>query len=750
MWFRRIRLTILTLRPVGGVAFVSALLLWMAPPPVARAQVDAARAYLERGLAAAAAGDTAAALAQLREAVRRAPKMAEAHYQLARLHAARASAVEGDFQDRVAAERALQKALELDPKNPLYLLELGKLKLKQHVRVDALRLFNRALGEATKREDEALRAEVHYQIGAVYEMWYEALAHKHMTPILRAPPVADRGLHPLDPVSEYINDYLDQAPEVEGAGWVERDIMMEHYRAALRYDPGHMQAATRLLGVLYDDGRLTECLSIVRQLVARQPDRAEPYLFLGLVYHSQGRENEATEAFVRGLALLGEEDRRAIEDLSEILRRKEAERYGALHPEARQEFERKFWSITDPLYLTEANERWLEHVARAVYADLRFAAPEFGLRGWETERGIVYIRYGQPARIAVFAAGVADQGDPYRVGQQTIVWTYGRQGPTFVFQRRPGYRDARFAGEYAQLAADYRYELPAIHRVPSLPVLFDIPVQVARFRGVEPDEGVVEIHAGVPLDSLSEGTDVKGRNLELGFFLLDPDGRAVERRVRMLPVPRSAEVAAKLVQVRSWRLILPADSFYYVGVEARDPLSWRAATARDTFTAWGFERGRLQLSDILLADFLDPVTENPLTRDELRIRPNPGLQYEMGTPLYIYYEVYDLRPDSLGFAAYDVTLSVRVKSLTRERGFAQLLGKLADAWGFSIVGDDRVEVKFGRELRLDDRDRVPGWYRVELQETPPGEYEIRLQVRDRESGATALRTRHFTVVKPGS
>ncbi|MBI4513528.1 MAG: GWxTD domain-containing protein [Gemmatimonadetes bacterium] len=732
------------------IAFASTLFLWIASPAAASAQVDVARAHLERGLAFASAGDTTAALAALREAVRRAPRMAEAHYQLARLHLVRASAVESDFKDRLAAENALQKALELDPNNPRYLVELGKVKLKQQVRVDALRLFNRALGAAAKQGDASLLADLHYEIGAIYEMWYEGMAHKHLAPLLRGPPPADRGLHPDERVSEFINEYLDQAPEVEGSGWLERDNMMEHYRAALRHDPGHMGAATRLLGVLYDDGRFTEYLALVQGFLARAPDRAEPYLFLGLGYHAQGRENDATEAFERGLAFLPEEDRLAIEDLSEILRRKEGEQYQALDAGARQEFERRFWSITDPLYLTEANERWLEHIARAVYADLRFAAPEFGLRGWETERGIIYIRYGRPARIAVFAASATDQGDRYRLGQQTIVWTYGRNGPTFIFQRQPGYRTARFAGEHEQLAADYRYQQPAFYKIPSLPVLFRIPVQVARFRGVEPEEAVVEIHAGIPLDSLSEGVDVKGRNLEVGFFLLDPEGRAVERRVRTLPVARAAEVGAELVRVRSWRLILPPDSFYYVGVEARDPLSWRAATARDTFTAWRFERGPLQLSDILLADFVDPITESPLMRDELRIRPNPALRYEAGAPLYVYYEVYDLEPDSLGFATYDVTLAIRVKSITRGGGFAQLLGKLADAWGFSIVGDDRVEVKFSREVKLDDRDRVPGWYRVELQEAPAGEYDIRLEVRDRQSGATAIRARSFTVGKRDS
>lgn len=726
-------------------ASVLALVLWWAATPQGRAQ-EAARTHVERGLAAASTGDTAAALYELREAVRRDPKLADAHYHLARLHLARAGAVEGDFEDRIAAQRSIQKALSLEPSNPLYLLELGKLKLKQQIRVDALRLFNRALSEARAGGDLAILAEVHYHIGTIYEMWYESLAHKRLKPILRGPPAAEAWQHPETGVSEYVNNYLDEAPEVENSGWLERDIMIEHYRAALRHDPGHVETATRLLGHLYDEGRLTEYLALAEPMVRRAPERAEPHLFLGLGYHAMGREVEATEAFRRGLDLLPEADRQAIESLAPVLRRKDARTYEALDAESRLEFESRFWAITDPLYLTEANEHWIEHIARAAYADLRFGAPEMGLRGWETDRGVIYIRYGRPERIGHFSPELHSSGDPYRIGQRTIVWSYGRDAPTFVFQQRPGYRHAVFAGDYEQWAAEYRHLQPAAYRIPSLPVVLEIPVQVARFRGAAENEAVVEVHAAIPVDGLGRGLDLEKRELETGLFLLEPGGRMVERRIREIAL--EAGDRSEIPGRRSWRLILPPDSFYHLGVEARDPLSWRAATARDTFTARRFAAGALQISDILLADFLHPQVEQPSERAELEIRPNPRRVYEPGHPVYLYYEIYDLQPDSAGYAAFDVALGVKVTRLDRGGGFANLLGLLADAWGFSIVGDDRVEVRFAREVWIGDRDRTIGWYEIDLGEAPPGEYEVRIEVTDRQTRQTARQERAFKVVKP--
>ncbi len=723
-----------------------ALALWLSLSSQADGQETTPQEHVERGLAAASAGDTAAALYELQEAVRIEPKSADAHYYIARLYVARASAVESDFGDRMAAERALEKALSADPANPLYLLELGKLKLKQHIRVDALRLLKRSVGEAKRRGDPAVLGEVHYQMGTIYEMWYEALAFKRMRPILRGPPAAEGWQFGEMRISEYVNNYLDDSPEVSESGWLERDIMMEHYRSALRYEPSHVRAATRLLGHLYDDDRFTEYLSIAEPLAQRAPVSAEAHLFLGLVYHALGREQDATAAFRRAFELLPEEDQRAMQSLTQVLRRQVAKEYEALEPERRREYESRFWAITDPLYLTEANELWLEHIARAAYADLRYSEPEHGLRGWETDRGIIYIRYGRPDRIGVFAPDPNSFGDPYRVGQRTIVWSYGRKGPTFVFQQRPGYRHTRFAGDYAHWAAEYRHRQPTVYRIPSIPLIFEIPVQVARFRGARPGETAVEVHAGIPVDSLRRGLDVKTQELETGLFLLDPTGSTVERRSGTIALPpgRQADVRG----LRSWRLIVPTGAFFHLGVEARDPLSWRSATARDTFTAEPYERGRLQLSDILLADFLHPLAEEPVERDELELRPNPGLSYVVGVPVHLYYEIYDLRADSLGLAAYEVSLSVRVKKVTREGGFAQLLGSLADAWGFSIVGDDRVEVRFERELKLGERDRAIGWYTLDIQKAPPGEYEIRIQVTDRMSGDRAERTRSFAVVRP--
>ena len=127
-------------------------------------QSATARAELRRGMDAFVQGDTTGALRLLDRAIEIDPQFAEAYFQRGQILAGRASARATNFRDRMEAQASLKAAIRYDPGNPMYLLELGKLMLKQQIRLDAERVLNRAL-EAAARADAVTLAEVHYQLG---------------------------------------------------------------------------------------------------------------------------------------------------------------------------------------------------------------------------------------------------------------------------------------------------------------------------------------------------------------------------------------------------------------------------------------------------------------------------------------------------------------------------------------------------------------------------------------------------------
>jgi hypothetical protein len=376
---------------------------------------------------------------------------------------------------------------------------------------------------------------------------------------------------------------------------------------------------------------------------------------------------------------------------------------------------------------------------------LRFSAPEADLRGWETDQGIIYVRYGLPVSIASFGASPYSQGNPYAVGRRSIIWSYGQDGPVFIFRQMPGYMNARFAGDYKFIADNYRYLQPSTYdNIPSIPEMLDLPVQLARFRGETMNEVALEIHAALPLEELSRDLDLERGEFETGMFLLDDFGETLIRRVGT-EVVAYAE-SSDLDENRSWRVILPPGGTLVAAVETRDEVSWRAAASRDTFTVERFIEDTLSVSDILIADYVKPLVEEPRRRSDFEVWANAARQFQSGDPVHIYYEIYGLERDPENFASYDVSIQVRVKRLKRSGGVMALLGLLADAWGFSIVGDDRLELRYSRQVEMEGRDRVTEFLSLDPQEVPDGEYEIRLRIWDNIGEQMARRRRVFEVV----
>ena len=82
----------------------------------------------------------------------------------------------------------------------------------------------------------------------------------------------------------------------------------------------------------------------------------------------------------------------------------------------------RFWTSKDPRYLTPYNERKLAHYFRLTYADLLYGSPGLDMRGWETQRGRILVRYGPPRSDVV----IVPQQDGIYSARQTLVGGRGR------------------------------------------------------------------------------------------------------------------------------------------------------------------------------------------------------------------------------------------------------------------------------------------------------------------------------------
>ena len=697
---------------------------------------DDGREELRLGMAAVSRGDTLAALTHFERAVVLAPELAEAHFRVGLVYAERASTRQTDFEDRMRAQSAFEEAIRLEPDHPRYYLELARLMLKQQIRVDARRVLARAL-EVAERADPRTLAETHFQLALFHETQWERLRIRQNLPL---------GFEALDP-ERAIGDARhvwrmleDSRPPPAGQGAADRSAMLEHLHAALAADATHMGALARMLAYLYDEGEMPEFVARAERAADFAPAEALPLLALGLARLRGGNTVEAGRSFAAGLQRLAPDQREHVENLRLVLDRDGEQAYERLTPAQRAEYRRRFWVLADPFYLTAENEYWLEFMKRMTYADLRYSIPEYGTRGWETDRGEIYVRYGEPLRRATFAANALNTGVPGGVGQVTTVWAYGPEGPVFFFSQNAGFRRARFSGDFAWFAEDYRSVTPARLADPAAPPPLAVPMQVARFRGA--DGAVdVEVHALLPLRRLAVTAPEGSVTVRSGVVMRDSEGRDVAR------VVSSDVVEARTAGERpaSWRAPVRPGGVLMVAVEAH-AATGAAAASRVPVEPVAFPAGQLGVSDLLLGSRVAPLTAEPRGRQDFRVDPSPGLSFVPGAPIAVYYELYNLLPDAEQLASYEIEIAVTVKELYRSgAGLRRLLGDLADKWGLTQEGGEAAKLRYVREARVLARDLIPEHHRLELPDPPPGRYALRLTVRDRIARREASVTREFEV-----
>jgi len=729
-----------TRRPLAGLpVFATALALTItaSAPSLAVAQDPGLYSEARSQLAA---GDTLAALASLREMTEAEPDFAAGWGLLGRVLTERASGVATDFRERQEADRALRRALALDPDHPLYLLALGQLMRKQQMYVDAQRVLGRA-SEAMQRSPDRLppeeRAELWFQRGLFYEDAYLDTRGLMFVPDLpvQSPDCGIVGTFCLNFVRpKDFNEYFRHAGDLSEDGDDDFERTLDAFRRALEAYPAHDAAFRRLTIHLVDRGDYAEALRLARRYRAEAPDSPWGYFTLGLICQRTGRDSLAEVEFDRGLELAPPNIAAHYRDISPLLRATQAESYQRQADQARQLMEGIVWRKSDPLYLTPGNEVRVAHLARVTYADLMFEDPSEGVWGAETEQGVVYVRYGAPQRIwQVHRNAAREESDPeaqssVQGGGRWIFWNYGWELPNFIFQKQLRWRHAShiLSGYSKAMEEEVREAIPAVYSTSF--DLFGHPLQLARFRGAADTIIELDVYSEVPADELLSAAD----SLEVGFFLFTgAEHQEIYRRaLRIASPPRP--------QALTYSLPLLAGRYTY-SVEAR-AASGKAAVRRAEVELEPFLDGVLALSDIVLANSVAPRTQEPTRRRDFAINVNRRFEFDPDLPLAIYWEVYGLSQDEGGFAHYQVTLSVS----DAEGGgvLARVTGALGRLFGLS--GEEALELTYERLVELSG-DRVPEYMTMEFADSEPGEYRVRVQVTDQLSGASVVGERTFTV-----
>lgn len=103
----------------------------------------------------------------------------------------------------------------------------------------------------------------------------------------------------------------------------------------------------------------------------------------------------------------------------------------AATPDERFRLFQAFWDKRDPTPGTRRNERMEEYYFRVAHANRNYG--RFSNNGWNTDRGEVFIRFGEPDFVERHPFNYGDR--PYQV------WYYNRIGRRFIFVDETGFDD---------------------------------------------------------------------------------------------------------------------------------------------------------------------------------------------------------------------------------------------------------------------------------------------------------------------
>ncbi len=188
------------------------------------------------------------------------------------------------------------------------------------------------------------------------------------------------------------------------------DSAIGHLRIALRSDPRRRSVYDHIARLAVISGRWADATPDLREMYVQFPTDPGMWLYTGLAAQRTGRYDDADAAFAEALRLMPDAERAVFTDLALILPPDEVAAYRA-DPDV---FAQRYWTSRDPRFLNAVNERRTEHYARLVESDLLYRSEALGRAGWTTERGLLHVRYGPPERDVIIDGSFAQAVETFQ------------------------------------------------------------------------------------------------------------------------------------------------------------------------------------------------------------------------------------------------------------------------------------------------------------------------------------------------
>jgi GWxTD domain-containing protein len=699
----------------------------------------------------ALAGDSTGARALLEDAVRRDKRDAAAWHQLGVIswNMAKSRRAPGFIADRRAssllqlADSALRLATQFAPDSARYWLSLGRFNLTSGVstmRASAAGQAAKALEAAERTGDSLMLAAASDEVGMATWRRYEPVANRGQSN-------TGAGISLMSIKRSEAYDYLRTvAPKIAPpTGDADYASAFERFRTAERIDPTSQRYARHLFMALAERERWEELRAIASQRVRQYPLDYQSWQALGLARHRLNDDQAASAAFDSAMSMMDDGERERMTQLTRILRPNpprdtqgkpaggaagDARSFLALGAGQRKGLEQMYWLMSDPLVLTNENELRLEFLSRVVYADFRFSNEDLNIRGADTDRGDIYVRYGPPEyQVTVGAGGSGLQS-------VTLAWVYSPQ-LVFFFDLVPGFATARTMFNDKWWVDELKAAVPVLwENVATTKLLDTIPIRITRFRaGRDSVDAVVAAH--IPMDSLTRGVEMARVPVDVDFRVYDEFTRT--RGVESVQASVAPDSAPPMSRVWTRRV---GPGINVIRVEALQLDTRRAARAMsrlDPVPTTGFG-----MSEVLLGG--KPalrVASGPARRwTDVAMEPNAGT-FAAGSSIGLLWEMYDFAERD-GSTKYRIAITVDRVDRTGVAGFAaRLVDGLGRTLGRQQTTRSNLTISFERSAAA--APALVEFLSLDLADATAGAYRLRVEVTDSGTGQKTSRQTEFRI-----
>jgi GWxTD domain-containing protein len=256
---------------------------------------------------------------------------------------------------------------------------------------------------------------------------------------------------------------------------------------------------------------------------------------------------------------------------------------------------------------------------------------------------------------------------------------------------------------------------------------------VDQFRAGD-DLNRVEVNLEFPLKPAAE-TETPARSYRANVVVLDEHYKFIDRKKQDLGVP-SNHTSADGSRLMPAQIVLTLPRGYYrLGVSMEDLDDGTTSAYRTNVSGRDFD-DELAISDVLFAQRIAPAEGNTLfMRGALVVVPHPIRRYATGSPVPVYFELYNLGVNEDGVTNYEVEYRVAPHDdrkqglLDRFRGGQAVFSSRFKASGYSAT--------------------EPLHITINTENLKPGFYDFMVRIKDEYWQSEVLREATFRIVEPG-